>query len=334
MVEHGSIVVGGHEVRPGTADHFELPIGRLVTGTDMALPVRVVHGAEPGPTAWLNAAIHGDEVGGVEVITRVLAGLDPALLRGTLLAVPVVNVWGFVGGDRFLPDRRDLNRSFPGSPTGSLAAQIAHLFMTEVVGRCSVGIDLHTASDNRANLPQVRADLDDPETRRLAEAFGAPVMVHARNRAGTLRQAATRRGATVLLYEGGEALRFDAAAISAGVDGVRRVLAAIGMVDGGDPPAAPPWGTRSVESRSTTWVRAGRSGILHLAVDLGDRVERRQALGTIDDAFGNAVTAVRASRSGTVIGVTRSPLVNRGDAVAHLAEIATARTADADADAD
>jgi len=315
MTEHGSIVVGGHEVRPGTADHFELPIGRLVTGTDMALPVRVVHGAEPGPTAWLNAAIHGDEVGGVEVITRVLAGLDPATVRGTLLAVPVVNVWGFVGGDRFLPDRRDLNRSFPGSPTGSLAAQIAHLFMTEVVDRCSVGIDLHTASDNRANLPQVRADLDDPETRRLAEAFGAPVMVHARNRAGTLRQAAGRRGATVLLYEGGEALRFDAAAISAGVDGVCRVLAAIGMVDG---PTAP--GQPSVESRTTGWVRAGRSGILHLAVDLGDRLERRQVLGTIDDAFGNAVAAVRANRAGTVVGITRSPLVNRGDAVAHLAE--------------
>ena len=308
-------MVGGHEVRPGTADHFELPIGRLVTGTDMALPVRVVHGAEPGPTAWLNAAIHGDEVGGVEVITRVLAGLDPATVRGTLLAVPVVNVWGFVGGDRFLPDRRDLNRSFPGSPTGSLAAQIAHLFMTEVVDRCSVGIDLHTASDNRANLPQVRADLDDPETRRLAEAFGAPVMVHARNRAGTLRQAAGRRGATVLLYEGGEALRFDAAAISAGVDGVCRVLAAIGMVDG---PTAP--GQPSVESRTTGWVRAGRSGILHLAVDLGDRLERRQVLGTIDDAFGNAVAAVRANRAGTVVGITRSPLVNRGDAVAHLAE--------------
>lgn len=315
MTEHGSIVVGGHEVRPGTADHFELPIGRLVTGTDMALPVRVVHGAEPGPTAWLNAAIHGDEVGGVEVITRVLAGLDPATVRGTLLAVPVVNVWGFVGGDRFLPDRRDLNRSFPGSPTGSLAAQIAHLFMTEVVDRCSVGIDLHTASDNRANLPQVRADLDDPETRRLAEAFGAPVMVQARNRAGTLRQAAGRRGATVLLYEGGEALRFDAAAISAGVDGVCRVLAAIGMVDG---PTAP--GQPSVESRTTGWVRAGRSGILHLAVDLGDRLERRQVLGTIDDAFGNAVAAVRANRAGTVVGITRSPLVNRGDAVAHLAE--------------
>jgi len=315
MTEHGSIVVGGHEVRPGTADHFELPIGRLVTGTDMALPVRVVHGAEPGPTAWLNAAIHGDEVGGVEVITRVLAGLDPATVRGTLLAVPVVNVWGFVGGDRFLPDRRDLNRSFPGSPTGSLAAQIAHLFMTEVVDRCSVGIDLHTASDNRANLPQVRADLDDPETRRLAEAFGAPVMVHARNRAGTLRQAAGRRGATVLLYEGGEALRFDAAAISAGVDGVCRVLAAIGMVDGPTEPGQP-----SVESRTTGWVRAGRSGILHLAVDLGDRLERRQVLGTIDDAFGNAVAAVRANRAGTVVGITRSPLVNRGDAVAHLAE--------------
>ena len=317
VAEHSSIIVGGHEVQPGCVDGFELPIGRLVTGTAMALPVRVVHGSTPGPTVWLNAAIHGDEIAGVEIITRVLRDLDPLEVRGTVLAVPVVNVWGFVGGDRLLPDRRDLNRSFPGSATGSLAAQIANLFMTEIVDRSSVGIDLHTGTDNRTNLPQIRADLDDPETRRLAEAFGAPLMVHARNRAGTLRQAATRRGATVLLYEAGEALRFDEDAIGSGVTGVRRVLAATGVIDGPTGPDEP-----SLTSRSTTWARAGRSGILHLAVGLGGRVERRQVLGSIDDAFGNSVAAVRAPRDGMVIGCTRSPLVNRGDAVAHIAELA------------
>jgi predicted deacylase len=310
------ISIGDNQVRAGTEAQLELPIGRLATGSDMALPVRVVHGALPGPTVWLNAAIHGDEVCGVEIITRVLRGLNPVYLAGTVLAVPVVNVHGFIGGDRYLPDHRDLNRSFPGSATGSLAAQIAHLFMTEIVSRSDIGIDLHTASNHRSNLPQIRADLDDPPTRRLAEAFGAPVMVHAPSRAGTLRRAATRRGSTVLVYEAGEALRFDEQAIVVGVGGVRRVLAAVGLTSPVDPPDSP-----SLVSRSTAWVRAPRSGILHLHVSTGAVVARRQVLGTVDDAFANSLATIRAPRDGLVIGQTRSPIVNRGDAVLHVATI-------------
>ena len=185
-----SFAIGNVRVRAGSTKEVELPITRLVTGGDVSLPVRVVHGREPGPTVWVNAAIHGDEVMGIEVIRQAVATLSPRTLRGTLVAVPVVNVLGFMTGDRYLPDRRDLNRSFPGSARGSLASRIAHLFMTEVVSKCDVGIDLHTASDRRTNLPQIRADLDDPRTRSLAEAFGAPVMLHARLRDGSLRQAA------------------------------------------------------------------------------------------------------------------------------------------------
>src|SRR5690606_22188097 len=198
------------------------------------LPVHVLHGREEGPTVWMNAAIHGDELVGVEVIRRVLATLDPRTIRGTVLAVPIVNVLGAMTADRYLPDRRDLNRSFPGSPRGSLAARIAHLMMTEVVAKCEVGIDLHTGSDRRTNLPQVRADLDDPRTRELAEAFGAPVMLHAEVRDGPLREAAGQVGATVLLYGGREAWRVGEGAIAAGVEGVRRVLARLGLVDADD----------------------------------------------------------------------------------------------------
>ncbi len=197
-----SFAIAGVRIRAGTARALELPITRLVTGADVTLPVRVVHGREDGPTIWLDAAIHGDEVVGVEVIRQVMASLDPKTFCGTLVAVPIVNVLGFMTGDRYLPDRRDLNRSFPGSARGSLASRIAHLFMREVVAKCEVGIDLHTGSDRRSNLPQIRADLDDPGTRELAQAFGAPVMLHAKIRDGSLRHAAREQGAKVLLYEG------------------------------------------------------------------------------------------------------------------------------------
>ena len=268
----------------------------------------------------MSGAIHGDEVIGVEVIRELIATLSPKEFKGTLLAVPVVNVLGFMAGDRYLPDRRDLNRSFPGSPRGSLASRIAHLFMTEVVAKCEVGIDVHTAADKRANLPQIRADLDDPRTRELAEAFGAPVMVHARLRDGSLRQAALDVGAKALLYEAGEALRFDDESIATGVAGVRRVLAFLGMIEP-DPDDEP---TQSLESRSTRWVRARGTGILNLDTKLGDVVEAGDRLGGLSDTFGRRVRLVRADRSGIVIGLTRAPIVNAGDALVHIASVESA----------
>ncbi len=311
-----AVVVGGAAVPAGERAEISIPIGRLVTGERMSLPVMVLHGALPGPTVWINGAIHGDEIGGVEIISRVLRTLDPKTMAGTVLAVPVVNVHGFVTGDRYLPDRRDLNRSFPGSASGSLGAQVAHLFMSEIVARAGIGIDLHTGSDHRTNLPQIRADLDDPTTRLLAEVFGAPVMIHARTRDGSLRHAGTKAGATVLLYEAGEASRFDEDAIAAGVAGVLRVFAAVGLIE----PVVPPAPRPSV-SRRTSWMRARRSGIVHLEIEPGARVRRRQELGTIDDTFGNRLAVVRAPFDGVVVGLTRHPLVNRGDAMVHLAEI-------------
>lgn len=316
MALRESFAIGNVRVRAGSTKEVELPITRLVTGGDVSLPVRVVHGREDGPTVWVNAAIHGDEVMGVEVIRQAMATLSARTFRGTLVAVPVVNVLGFMTGDRYLPDRRDLNRSFPGSARGSLASRIAHLFMTEVVSKCDVGLDLHTAADRRANLPQIRADLDDPRTRALAEAFGAPVMLHARLRDGSLRQAARDRGATVLLYEAGEALRFDEDAIAVGVRGVRRVLAALDMIDAEPATEAP---VEVVESRASSWVRARGTGILHLDVHLGEWVEEGQRLGGLSDTFGRRVRLVHADRPGIVIGLTRAPIVNAGDALVHVA---------------
>ena len=310
-----SFAIGPVRVRAGAARDLQLPITRLITGADVGLPVRILHGREDGPVVWVNAATHGDEVVGVEVIRRLLTSLSPKEMRGTLIAVPVLNVLGVMTGERYLPDRRDLNRSFPGSARGSLASRIAHLMMTEVVAKCEVGIDLHTGSDRRTNLPQVRADLDDPRTRELAAAFGAPVMLHARIRDGSLRHAARERGATVLLYEGGEAWRFDEWAITAAVDGVRRVLAALGVVDPVEPATEP-----SVECRQSGWVRARHTGFLHLDVELGQRVTDGERLGSMSDSFGRTLRLVRADRTGIVIGRTEAPVVNGGDAVVHIGD--------------
>lgn len=316
MVARPSFPIGGFAVRAGSRREIGLPIARLVTGAEVTLPVLVVHGRGEGPVIWLDAAIHGDEVVGVEVIRRVLETISPKTLRGTVLAVPIVNVHGFMNRDRYLPDRRDLNRSFPGSARGSLAARIAHLMMTEIIEKCAVGIDLHTGSDHRTNLPHVRGDLDDPRTLQLAKVFGAPVVYHARLRDGSLRQAAADVGAQVLVYEGGEAGRFDDWAIDAGVAGIGRVLAHLGMVDDTTTETPLP-----VECRSSRWVRAGRTGILRLDCELGDRVAEGDRLGVIADSFGRSLRVVRAPFTGLVLATATAPLVNQGDALVHVASI-------------
>lgn len=308
--------IADNTVKPGKRAQFELPIAKLMSGTPVALPVIVVHGKEPGPVLWLSAAIHGDEINGVEIVRRVLADLDPSELGGTLIAVPVVNVHGFNTGDRYLPDRRDLNRAFPGSARGSLASQIANLLVTEVVQRCSVGIDLHTGSDHRINLPQIRADLDDPDTLALTKAFGAPIAIHSRTRDGSLRQIAADLGTRVLLFEGGEAKRFDPDSITIATAGVRRVMAAMEMLEDDDDPPV-----ECVLSRKSRWMRAPRSGILNLGVARGDRVEEADSLAAIHDPFGKRLGTLKARAAGIVIGHTQNPLVNKGDAVAHIADV-------------
>lgn len=278
------------------------------------MPVVVINGKYPGPTVWLSGAIHGDELNGVEVVRRVLPHIDQRTLRGAIIAVPVVNVFGFVEQSRYLPDGRDLNRSFPGSARGSMASQLAALFMKEVVMQCELGIDLHTAAAHRTNIPQVRANLDDDETRTLAEAFGAPFIIDARLRDGSVRAAANKRGIKVLLYEAGQIHRFDEAAIELGVHGVLRVLEAMEMGTWETPAFPPP-----VEVRSTRWVRARRAGLMTLEVDLGAEVEKGEVLASISDALGNRATRINAPSSGHVIALNQNPLVTQGEALVHLA---------------
>lgn len=311
----GSVAVNGVEVAAGERRRVDVPVARFPTQTELTLPIEVVNGASDGPRLWLSAAIHGDELNGLEIIHRVLRQIDAEELAGCVLAVPIVNVFGFIHQDRYLPDRRDLNRSFPGSASGSLASQLANLFMREVVARSTHGVDLHTGSNHRTNLPQVRADLDDPQTRRCAVAFGAPIVIHGEAPDGSLRKAVAKKRIPIVVYEAGEPQRFDEDAIAMGVAGVLRLMTELGMRDGTDDP--PPGVTLVARKRS--WVRARRSGILRLEVGLGDTVKAKQRIGTIDEVLGGESSVLRSPHEGLVIGHTANPLVYKGDAIAHIA---------------
>ena len=308
------ITVGNVTVDPGRKKKIELPFAEAVTGSTESLPVVVINGRSSGPVIWLSAAIHGDELNGIEIIRKVLADLDARSVRGAVIAAPIVNLFGFIMGSRYLPDRRDLNRSFPGSKRGSSAARLAEMFMSQIVQHCSVGIDLHTATNHRTNIPQIRADTDNPDTLKLAKAFGAPFIIHARLRDGSLRQAASEAGKTTLLYEAGQAHRFDEDAITIGYNGVMRALRSLNMIDARLPRAATP---KLV--RRTRWMRARRGGIAEIVVDLGERVEEGQPVAYISDAFGSRPVQIKATETGWVIARTLSPLVNSGDALVHIA---------------
>ena len=311
-----TIEIAKETVAPGQLLRFELPVSRLATQTLVSLPVTVVNGVEPGPKLWLSAAIHGDEINGVEIIAQILGRVNPGQLRGTIIAVSIVNVFGFIEQSRYLPDRRDLNRSFPGSENGSLASQLADLFMREIVAHSTHGIYLHTAAVHRTNLPQIRANLDDETTYSCAKAFGAPIMMHSKTISGSLRHCATKKGIPVLLYEAGEALRFDPLAIKCGVRGILQVMNHLGMYQDDLPMQ-----NNSIESRTSKWIRASCGGIFHLEVDLGDKVVKRQEVGFITNAFGEKRVPVRATVDGIVISHIQNPLVNQGDAIVHLAII-------------
>lgn len=310
------LVLAGTSVPPGARASVHIPLARRATAAEVALPVHVVHGRRPGPRLFVCAAIHGDELNGVEIVRRLLAMPLLKRLRGALLAVPVVNVYGFVAQSRYLPDRRDLNRSFPGSARGSLAARLAHLFMTEVVAQATHGIDLHTGALHRSNLPQVRACLDDPETERLARAFGAPVVLDASVRDGSLREAVRQREIPMLLYEAGEALRFDELAIRAGTGGVVAVMRALGMLPEGRSRKRSP---EPFVARGSTWVRAPESGVVLSRLELGARVARGQVLGVVSDPLGEEPVPVPSPVEGVLIARSNLPLAHEGDALFHVA---------------
>ncbi|MBA1146704.1 succinylglutamate desuccinylase/aspartoacylase family protein [Ectothiorhodospiraceae bacterium WFHF3C12] len=311
------VEIAGVKVAPGQRQTVDIPAALMYTHNPMTLPVHVVNGRRDGPSLVVCAAIHGDEINGVEIIRRLLQ--MPALRRlsGVLLAVPIVNVFGFTDRSRYLPDRRDLNRSFPGSERGSLAGRIANLFKTEVLDHASHIIDLHTAAIHRDNLPQIRANLDDPVVEAMARAFGTPVMINTPLIEGSLRHTMDKAGVPAITYEAGEALRFQEGAIKAGVSGIIRVMRHLEMIPRSR--SRKPAKESNYAANSSSWTRAEQDGIFRAVVPLGAHVRKGQLLGYVSDPFGEREITVDAPFGGIVIGRNNLPLVHEGEALFHIA---------------
>ena len=310
--------IGDTCIEPGTRATVDLPISTLSDHTPVTMSVHVIHGKKPGPTMFVSAGIHGDEVIGVEILRRLLRTKSLSSLRGTLMVVPIVNAFGFHNHSRYLPDRRDLNRCFPGSPKGSLASRLAHDFMRHVVERCSFGIDLHSAAIHRTNLPQIRVSGTSPEKMKLARAFGAPVILTSALRDGSLRASARDLGIDVLLYEAGEGLRFDEMYVRAGVAGILRVMATREMLP---PRSVTPAKASSILCNSSKWVRAPAGGLLRAFKSEGDVVTAGELLAAVSDPFGENEVDLFASFDGIIVGRAVMPIVNEGDAIYHIAEV-------------
>lgn len=292
-------------------------LARLYDDTELSMPVCIVRGKKPGPTLFISGAIHGDEIIGPEVIGRILQDKRLRQIHGTLIAIPVINVFGYNARSRYLPDRRDLNRCFPGSADGSLGSRVAHLFLHEIVKKCDYGIDLHSGSNHRYNLPQIRAYFEEgSELEAMARAFGTPVILNSRIRDGSLREAAIDLGVKTLLFEGGEGLRHDDKLIRLAIRGIYSVMAQIGMIANQKPKHML---QESLIAKGSHWLRAPVSGNFTPTKRIGAKVEKGDIVGFVKNIFGEKIGSIASRTSGIIIGQKLLPLVNKGDAVFHVA---------------
>ncbi len=310
-------IFGGIEVKKGETKTINLELPKLYS-TPTSLPIRVIRGKKDGPMIFISAAIHGDELNGIEIIRRLRKLKVLSRLKGTLVLVPIVNVYGIMTLSRYLPDRRDLNRSFPGSSKGSLASRIAKIFYDEVLSKCDLGMDLHTGAIHKSNLPQVRTNIKDEKTFALAKAFEAPVVLHSDLRDGSLRATALENNIPVLLYEAGEALRFDETSIRIGVKGIVNVLRELNML----PQITKKRAYKTpIVSQNSSWTRSNGSGMLRTIKALGDIVQEGEIIAYIDEPLDDDSLEIKASFDGVIIGKSQIPLVQEGDAIFHIAKL-------------
>ena len=310
-----AVTIGEVKVSPGYRTQIDLPIADLSTRVPITMPVHVINGEQDGPVLFISAAIHGDEIVGVEVLRRIMKLAALRRLKGALIAIPIVNVPGFLNLSRYLPDRRDLNRSFPGSARGSLAARLANMFLDEILSNCTHGIDLHTGAVHRENYPQVRVEIENEEALCMAREFGAPVVLNSSLREGSIRAAATELDVPVITYEAGEALRFDETAIRTGVRGVVRVMEGLGML----PASRRVDGLQETKVLSSSrWVRAPSSGVVRSRLAIGAEIEVGQVLAVISDPLGEEDIDIRSPFDGVIVGRSNLPLAHEGDALFHI----------------
>lgn len=311
------MIIAGQTIPRKSRQRVVLDVDWLFDFSHMRIPVEVLRGEQDGPVCFITSTIHGDEINGIEILRRLLKKLAIEAVSGTLIIAPVINVFGFSAKSRYLPDRRDFNRCFPGAEKGSLGAQLAHMVMEHVVRPADFGIDLHTAATGRSNWPQLRVDMDDAASARLAHAFGAPAILSGAGPEGALRRAALEEGIPVIVYEGGHPLSFEEDVVQQGLDGILRVLVAQKMIPPHLAPHSPP--RRSYLAPASHWLRAPEGGLFLPIRKMGDLVRSAEILGWIRDPLGDAETPLCARADGMIIGQTTTPLVNRGDALMHIA---------------
>jgi len=304
----------GTAVAPGERAHVSLNISESYSATPVSIPLEIWRGPEAGPTVAVTAAIHGDEINGTGTIRKIMRERPFKILRGTLVLVPVVNILGFERHTRYLPDRRDLNRAFPGSKSGSLASRMANSFFDSVIRRCDYCIDLHTAALRRTNFPNVRANLSDERLAAFARAFGAELLVDSKGPRGSLRSTACRNGCATLILEAGEVWKVEPTVVEYATRGIRNCLQFLGMVEGS--PVKPAY---RIETDTTKWVRAKHGGFLEFHVAPGDIVDTGDAIATNTDLVGESQNTIFSPRNGIVLGMTTIPSVAPGDPVCHLA---------------
>lgn len=311
------IEFAGIQIQKGTNVTINLELPKLYH-SPMDLPIRVIRGKKNGPVIFISAAIHGDELNGIEIIRRFRKLNILKRLKGTIVLIPIVNIYGVMTLSRYMPDRRDLNRSFPGTKKGSLASRVAKVFFDEIVSKCDLGIDLHTAAIHKSNLPQVRTNLDNDFTYNLAKVFEAPIVLHSQLRDGSLRAEAQEKGIPVLLYEAGEALRFDETSIRIGVKGIVNILRELKML----PEVSKKKKYKNpIITRSSQWIRSTESGIIRTIKALGDMVKENEIIAYVDEPLGDESFEIKATFDGVIIGKSEIPLIQEGDAIFHIAQL-------------
>lgn len=308
--------IAGETVKPGTAKTIMVPIGYYPDNSTINITIRVIHGFHPGKRLFISSTMHGDEINGIEAIHTVLNSPKIKHIHGTLVAIPIINMAGAMIRSRYLPDRRDLNRCFPGSPKGSAGAQLAYTFLNDIVKLCTHGVDLHTGSNERINLPQIRCDFQSPEALKLALAFGAPVILKSKLRPGSLRGESEALKLPTIVFEGGEALRFNPFITQSAVNGIFRVMGFLGMIPEKQVPKAK---QQSIIAPASRWLRAPATGIFYSNRTLGDKVSKGDIIGTVCDSVGVSCVKVVADFDGIIVGKTQFPLVYQGDALFNVA---------------
>lgn len=307
------IRIAGEEIRPGEFREIDINIARLPSHTVIDTPIYVSRGWEDGPVLALMAGMHGDEINGMEIVRRLIDSGMHQPKRGVTVCMPIVNIYGFLNYSRDVPDGKDINRSFPGTKNGSLASRVAYHLMHQVIPFIDVGIDFHTGGAMRTNYPQVRAVLSDERNTELANAFNAPFTLDAPFRPHSLRKEASKKGKNIIVYEGGESLRFDTHAIEEGIAGTLRLMQHLNMID---------WSPEPSEKNrviwNTSWIRARNAGLFQSNVKCGQMVNKGEWIGTITDPFGEFKERVVASNKSYIIGLNNIPVVNAGDALVHL----------------